>query len=335
MASPVEELREVLLEAERLDGAGDVRGAIAALSRAVALRPDLAPAHARLGTLLLQEGRLERAQAALSEAVRLDPGRASNWVRLGSARLHSGKIHEALAALEHAESLAPPDAAQIGSSRLLAMHYDPALDPGSIFEAHRAWAARYAPEGSEPFIGRKGSDPNRPLRVAYVSPRFHDATVMRILEPVLRNHDRRAVEAWCYAVTPVDNAVTEHARPFVTQWIDASKLDDASLAARMRSDGIDIAVDLAGHAPGNRLLAFARKPAPVCMSWLDYFDTTGVPAMDFLVTDEWHSPQGGQRFTETALRLPRVRFCYEPIADAPAIVARSAANSPVFGSFNR
>jgi protein O-GlcNAc transferase len=334
MASPVDELREVLLEAERLDGAGDANGAIAALSRAVALRPDLTPAYVRLGTLLLDQGRLERAQDALSEAVRLDPSRSAAWVRLGLARMHSGRIREALEALERAEALAPVDAAQIGSSRLLAMHYDPALDPDTIFAAHEAWAARYAPApDARPFSNARDRD--RALRVAYVSPRFHDATVMRILEPVLRNHDARAVQAWCYAVTPVENEVTRRARPLVARWIDASGLDDEALAARLRDDAIDVAIDLAGHAPGNRLLAFARKPAPVCMSWLDYFDTTGIPAMDFLVTDPWHSPDGEQRFTEKALRLPRVRFCYEPIADAPAIAARAPGTAPVFGSFNR
>ncbi|HLX23230.1 MAG TPA: tetratricopeptide repeat protein, partial [Usitatibacter sp.] len=333
MANPAGELRDVLLEAERLDVAGDADGAIAALSRALDLRPDLVPAHARLGTLLLQQGRLERATAALSEAVRLDPARAPAWVKLGSALLHSGNIRLGLEALERAESLAPADAAQIGSSRLLAMHYEPSLDPGSIFEAHRAWATRYTPTpDTRPFLNAR--DGERPLRVAYVSPRFHDATVMRLLEPVLRHHDHRNVEAWCYAVTPVDNSITQRVRSLVAQWIDASALDDTVLAARMRTDAIDIAVDLAGHAPGGRPLAFARKPAPVCMSWMDYFDTTGIPAMDFVVTDEWHSPAGRQRFTETPLRLPRVRFCYEPIANAPAIRTR-AGQSTVFGSFNR
>ncbi len=334
MANPAGELREVLLEAERLDVAGDADGAIAALSRALDLRPDLVPAHLRLGTLLLQQGRLERAAAALSEAVRLDPGRAPAWVRLGSALLHSGNIGEGLAALERAESLAPPDAAQIGSSRLLAMHYDPTLDPASIFDAHRAWAARYAPAPDMRAFAN-ARDRERPLRVAYVSPRFHDATVMRLFEPMLRHHDRRAVEAWCYAVTLVENAITQRARSLAVQWIDASRLDDAALAARMRADAIDVAVDLAGHAPGGRPLAFARKPAPVCVSWLDYFDTTGLPAIDCLITDEWHSPPGGaQQFTETPIRLPRVRFCYEPSADAPAI-AMSERTSIVFGSFNR
>ena len=403
MTNPRDALREALIEAERLDRAGDARGAIAALSRAVELRPDLAPAHARLGILLqemgqvphaidhlrvatrlapgdaaawnnlaaalleigdlagcesaarravesdpshllawellgeslLRQARLGRAQAALSEAVRIDPGRASAWARLGSALLHSGRIPEALEAMARGESLAPPDAAQIGSSRLLAMHYDPRHDRSSIFEAHQAWAARYEPAPMiEPFRNARGLQ--RPLRVAYVSPRFHDSTLMRLLEPVLRHHDPRAVEVWCYAVTPIENEIIRGARSLAARWVDASALDDRSLALRMRDDAIDIAVDLAGHAPGNRLRAFAQRPAPVCMSWLDYFDTTGIAAMDFLVTDKWHSPEdGGQRFTEEPLRLSRVRFCYEPPAEAPEVVTPAAGRIPVLASFNR
>ncbi|MGZ5041547.1 MAG: O-linked N-acetylglucosamine transferase, SPINDLY family protein [Usitatibacter sp.] len=317
-------------------GRGDeARSAFESATRAL---PGNAMAWEALGTSWLEEGRLQRARAALIEATRLDPKRPSAWSRLASSHLHAGDIAKALEAMARAEALEPADASRIGSTRLLAMHYDSAISRDEIFREHRAWAKRYAPQRwPAAFSNDRRTD--RRLRIGYVSPRFHGSALACLLEPVLAAHDAKEVEVICYAThATADDEVSRRIRSYAAGWVDASMLDDDALARRMRSDAVDVAVDLAGHAPGNRLLAFARGPAPVTATWLDYFDTTGLDAMGYLVTDGDHSPADDrQQFSEALLRLPRVRFAYAPPADAPAIRPRASSrgDSPVFASFNR
>lgn len=305
-----------------------------------ALRHDARNAQAwdALATSWLHEGVLTRAGECLERATSSDPTLGAAWVRLASVHLHLGRSERAAQALGHAEALGGADAAQIGSARLLALQYDSALSRDAIFEAHREWASRHAPS-SAPVAFPNARDPNRRLRVGYLSPRFHRSSLAFLLEPVLRRHDPDAIEVYCYASQELDDDLTRSLRESARAWIDVRKLDDAGLAERMRADAIDVAVDLAGHTPGNRLPAFARRPAPVCITWLDYFNTTGVPSMDYLLTDAVHSPPGdAQPFTESLVRLPRVRLCYQPPELAPAVMPpplARGARAPVFASFNR
>ncbi|HEX7404119.1 MAG TPA: tetratricopeptide repeat protein, partial [Usitatibacter sp.] len=309
-----------------------------AFEQAVRNSPANALAWEALGDSWLEEGRLLRARDALLRSTQADPVRASAWSRLAATYLHLGELPLALGAMGRAEALAPADAAQLGSSRLLSLHYDSAISRGEIFREHVAWARRYAPP-QQPVVFGEATDGDRKLRIGYVSPRFHGSALASLLEPVLSSHDPAAVEIICYSTFARDDDVSSRIRAKVHGWVDASSLDDVALAQRMRDDAIDVAVDLAGHAPGNRLLAFARRPAPVTATWLDYFDTTGLEAIDYLITDPWHSPpDDGQQFTEELLRLPRVRFAYAPPPDAPDVreppLARGGAG-PVFASFNR
>jgi protein O-GlcNAc transferase len=291
-----------------------------------------------LGRSLLAQERLEGAKEALRRATSGASASATAWLSLASACLHSGEHREAVRAMERAEALAPPDAAQIASSRLIALHYDGSRGRDDIFEQHVAWSTRYAPPVPTVRFANV-RDAARRLRIGYVSSRFHASTLARLLIPVLSNHDTAAVEVICYATRRIEGGAPEPLKSRIAAWVDAWSLDDEALAQRMRDDRIDIAVDLAGHTPGHRLLAFARRPAPICISWLDYFDTTGLGTMDYLLTDEWHSPSDdAQMFTETLVRLPRVRLCYQPPEACPDVVAPPIARNGgrlVFGSFGR
>ena len=157
-------------------------------------------------------------------------------------------------------------------------------------------------------------DPHRRLRIGYVSPRFCGGPLAHFFLPLLDARDPAAVHVTCYATS----AVTRRRRPrscarTLDAWRDAGADDDATLVERIRRDGIDILVDLAGHCPGHRLGVFARRGAPIQFTWMDYVDTTAVPDMDYLVTDALHTPvDGAQRFTERVLRLPDTRLCYRP-----------------------
>ena len=158
------------------------------------------------------------------------------------------------------------------------------------------------------------------------------------LLPLLRHLSRSRYEVFCYSAGFKSDDVSSELRDRADGWRDVGGDSDDALAQRIDGDEIDILIDLAGHAPGNRLRAIARKPAPVIVTWLDYFDTTGVDGVDFLITDSVSAPQDTQqRFTETILRIDPSRLCYAPPAYAP-----SPASPPVlrngfvtFGSFNR
>lgn len=349
--------------------AGRATEAVAALRKAAALRPQHAPTLNNLAYACLRAGEAREAESAAQAALDADPGhgraravlanallrqaaytraeleltRAAQasrdpalWLELANVRLNLGRAAEALAAFDGALALAPPDLAQIESSRLLAMHYEDRVGPAEIFAAHRAWAKHHASPAAPRPPRRPGGD--RPLRIGYVSPRLHRSSPATLLAGVLESHDRRAFEIVCYACSRHEDDMTLRMRRAATSWREAADLDDAQLAELMREDGIDIAVDLAGHTPGHRLGAFALRPAPVAMSWLDYFDTTGLSQIDALVTDRWHSPPGdAQPFTEALVRLPGLRFCWEPPADAPEVSAPpSSRGRPfTFGSFNR
>ncbi len=308
------------------------------LEQAVGLDSANARAWDMLGSLHLRAGALLESREAFESAVRADPSLTVAWVHLATYCTHVGLGEDAVEAYRRAEALGPAEAAQVGSRRLFALQYSGMHDRDVVFEAHREWAARYAPRDRPAREFANGREPERRLRIGYLSPRFHRASVAFLLVPVLEHHDRTAFEIRCYAEQDVEDEVTARIRATGATWTDTRDLDDDALAARMRADGIDIAIDLAGHTPGHRLVALAHGPAPVTGTWLDYFNTTGIEGVDFLVTDPVHSPVGdGQRFTERLVRLPDCRYCWEPPAYAPEVMPppSSLGRAPVFGTFNR
>lgn len=315
--------------------AGDRAAAEESLSRSIAADGSNAAAHELLGTVFMQQGRLTRAAEALGRAVALEPGNALAWNRLGNCLGYQGRTPESIAAYRRAVEAGSADAAAIHSNILFAMQYDGRHGAGEIFAEHLAWARRHAP-GRFPRPERR--DPGRgPLRVGYLSPRFHRSSAAFLIVPVIEAHDPRRVEVHCYANQEIEDEVSRRIRAR-SRWRNVLALDDAALAEAIRGDGIDILVDLAGHTPGHRLTALARRPAPVAMVWLDYFNTTGLEAVDYLVSDAVHSPPGDpQPFVEEVLRLPRTRFCYEPPAYAPpaAPPRPRAPGEVVFASFGR
>jgi predicted O-linked N-acetylglucosamine transferase (SPINDLY family) len=164
-------------------------------------------------------------------------------------------------------------------------------------------------------------EPDRRLRVGFVSPDLRDHPLGRSLLPWFPHVDRRRFEIICFSDARVADGVTERLRGLVDAWHETSGLSDAALAARIRAEGIDILVDLAQHTASNRLLVFARKPAPVQVTMLGMPGTTGLSTMDYRLTDPHLDPPGAsdRHSTERSIRLPRCYWCYEPREDAPAV----------------
>jgi predicted O-linked N-acetylglucosamine transferase (SPINDLY family) len=180
--------------------------------------------------------------------------------------------------------------------------------------------------------------PQRRLRIGYVSPDFRFHPVGRFLLPLLETHDRGNFEIFCYASVDVPDALTDRCRAYTDAWRDVRDLSDEQLAQVVRRDRIDVLVDLTMHMAQNRLLLFARKPAPVQVTYLAYCGTTGLETMDYRLTDPHLDPPGGDErfYSERSVRLPETYWCYRPTIETPPVnpLPALAAGHVRFGSLN-
>lgn len=314
----------------------EIDRAIACYRQALRLKPHYAQAHNNLGNTLHIAGRLAEAEACYREAARLNPAYAEAWNNLGAVLQAQARIPEAVPCYRRALEL-QPDYHRAHSNLLFCLHYDPAQTPDSIFQEHCRWARQHAAglAGSMPPVIRAAG---RPLRIGYMSPDFREHSVAFFFEPVLRAHNRRRFEIYCYADFLRPDKVTERLMRLADHWRHIYGRTDADVAQLVRDDRIDVLVDLAGHTAGDRLLVFARKPAPIQATWIGYPDTTGLATVDYRITDAWADPAGQtERFhTEELVRLPNGFLCYQPPPDSPRVSEPPALKTGqvTFGSFN-
>jgi predicted O-linked N-acetylglucosamine transferase (SPINDLY family) len=308
---------------------------VARYQQAVWIKPDYAQAHNNLGVALRSLGRLDEAVQSFQQALRFRPHDADTHSNLGIALAHQGKPAEARASFEEALRL-KPDFAGAHSNLLFLANYDPQADPAALFAEHRRWESLH---GQVPARRVHGNDrnPERRLRVGYVSPDFCKHPVAYFVEPILALHRPEQVEAICYAEVPFPDAVTARLRSLAHGWRSTCGLTDAHVADLIRGDNIDILVDLAGHSAGSRLRAFAYKPAPVQVTYLGYPNTTGLTTVDYRLTDAVADPPGEPAWhTEELVRLPGGFCCYAPPAEAPDVTPLPAqkAGHLTFGSLH-
>ena len=353
---------------EALMKAGRLEDAEAACRRAVALAPALAQAHNNLGAVLTEAGRFDEAEAVLRTTLALRPDYAEALSNLGRALVEQGRHDEAVAAYRRALAFAPGLAeanANLGSALILqarqaegmayyeaaiaarpdvAVHkallacatYRDDLDGAALRALHTRFGTTFAqPADPLPDFGGDGdaeADPDRRLRIGYLSSDLREHPVGHNLLPVLRRHDRTRFSPHLYAHVPRPSAMTAAFRALADGWCDIAGLTDAQVAERIRADRIDILVSLAGRFDNNRPLVCARRAAPIQISLHDVA-TSGLAGMDYLIADRWLSPRGsGEFFTERVLRLPSF-----PVAALPAEPPGRAGRGdgpPVFGCFN-
>ncbi len=225
------------------------------------------------------------------------------------------------------------------SGLLLSMHYLPGFSPEEIFQAHRLFAERYEAPLVNDWRGHSNSrDPERRLRVGYVSNDCKGHTTAKFLRPVLENIDRQQFDLFLYSATrTADDVTREFQRIAAEGWRNIAGISDEEVANRIREDSIDILVDITGHNADNTMGAFARKPAPVQVGWLGYADTTGLRAMDYRITDALADPPGTteQLHSEKLLRLPCF-LCYALPDGLPEVspLPFDRNGRVTFGSFN-
>jgi predicted O-linked N-acetylglucosamine transferase (SPINDLY family) len=322
--------------------AGRRQEAIRVYRRALEFQPRSVEAHSYLGVVLKDIGQLDEAVAEQHHALSLQPHHAPAYNNLGNALRELGRLDEALQAYSRAVALAP-ESAHARSNLICALHFHPAQDLARIAAAQTDWN-RQIVTPLKPFLRPHDNDrdPDRRLRVGYVSPDFWSHAVSFFFVPLLEAHDRERYEIVCYSSGLQADAVTARLRQSADGWREVSALSDEELAETVRADGIDILVDLAMHTADNRLPAFARKPAPLQASWLAYPGSSGMEMIDFRLTDAGIDPEhpdaaakeeaGGE-----AICLPDAWCVYEPIREFPPVGPLPAARSGVvtFGSLNQ
>lgn len=351
--------------------AQDLAEAIAAYERAIVIHPNFAEAHSNLGFALRDSGRLEEAVAHCNRALELDSTYAAARTNLALALLDQGRVVEATHHLRAALAQSPsspeandifagilkdqgrvneaietykqvlrnkPDFATAHSNLIFALDLMPGVDFADQQSERRRWweahGARFAPA-----VIRHTNvvDPARQLRVGYVSADFKRHSAAYCFGPVLRRHDRSQFRVTCYSGVSIPDDFTQEFRNLSDQWRSTVGVDDTALAEQIKADGIDILVDLSAHSRGNRLLTFARKPAPVQVTAWGHANGTGVATIDYLFSDPTHIPDEARKnYSETVCDLPCV-ITYEAASDAPEVASLPAKtrNHITFGCFNR
>ncbi len=317
---------------------GDYAKAIEWALKAVSAKPDFAEAYNSLGAAYLANDNVDGALNSFRMGAETQPENVRLLANYGAVLKECGRVSESIEVHQRVLK-ANPGWHEARSSLLLISHYLPEHDPLALLADHRKWsflhASAHLPKSDAP-SNLKEEGPRR-LRVGFVSPDLRDHPVARFITPYFENHDRQNFELFVYSDVGQPDAWTERIRNAVLSWRDIVNMPDAAVAELICQDGIDILIDLAGHTLGNRLLVFARKPAPIQVTYLGYPATTGLEAIGFRLTDHLADPVGmtEDHNVEKLIRLSQSAWCYEPDRLSPITDSPALRNSYVtFGSFN-
>lgn len=285
------------------------------------------------GNACLASGRLTEAIDWYRMSLDEHPGHIATLNNLANTLQAAGRFSESnqiyISLLRQAKK---PLAWRIASNYLAGLHYQREYGPAVLKEIAAALGTQFG----IPDKLIKPENQGAVLKVGFISPDLCDHPVGFFLLPLLRNLRRSRVHPVLYATGGRSDS-TSIVLKSLAEWHDVATLEHEPLLERLRSDGLDMLVDLSGHTAGNRLPVFARRAAPIQISWLGYFGTTGIPAMDYVLMDPFHAPPHAEDFfTEQVMRLPYSRFCYEPVAFAPEVADPPFITNRyvTFGSFN-
>lgn len=309
----------------------DLPGAEEALYHAIDINPRHVDGLLCLGILLANQQRTGEADELFQRAMSLAPSRIDVAHAYSRILADTSRTDQALAIIRAAQKHAPNDLS-LQDKVCTLLNYISGVAPELTFKEH----VRFGTMLGTPAPTHRIRDfaPDRKLRIAYLSGDLREHSVSYFLEPLLEHHDRAQFHVTCYHVGPPDDRVTPRLRAKADAWRHLFPVNDESLCRAIADDNIDILIELAGHAQGNRLTAVARAPAPVCITFIGYPNTTGVPAIKYRLVDDHTDPGGADAFaTERLIRLPGCFLCYRPSEVAPDVTP-APADRITFGSFN-
>jgi protein O-GlcNAc transferase len=300
---------------------GSFEEAIAACQQAIALDPGFAGAHLNLGRIFQVQGHLDAAIDAYRQAIAIKPDFPVAHCNLGNALKDAAQLDAALDAYRQAMALESEDFVA-HSNFVYSVYFHPDYDARAIAEANRQWNLQHAAPLSKMIRPHHNTrDQGRRLRIGYVSPNFHKHCQSFFTMPLFSHHNHETFEIFCYSDVARPDAITGRLQSLCQGWRTIVGLSDAQVAELIREDHVDILVDLTMHMANSRLLVFARKPAPVQVTWLAYPGTTGLTAMDYRLTDPHLDPPGMDEsiYSEQTVRLPESFWCFDPLTNVPTV----------------
>ncbi|MGC4072151.1 MAG: tetratricopeptide repeat protein [Nibricoccus sp.] len=304
--------------------------------KALEIKPDYAPAWCNLGLALISQGKFTEAHDCFNRALQHDPALTQALVGRSLAFQQSYRLEEAVTG--YAEALArDPSHHEARSARLLTLNYLDDRSRADVFADHVAFGAATSPASGDTNPVAALDPQKQKLRLAFLSPDLRAHSVAYFLEPILQHLDRNRFEIVLYHDHFQVDAMSERLRSQASLWRNFVGLHHSAVEKQIRADAPDILIDLAGHTGFNRLPVFARRVAPVQVSYLGYPNTTGLPSMDFRLVDAITDPdEDDQRFhTEKLIRFAPTAWSYAPPVNAPEVAQDRRAGQPVtFGSFN-
>lgn len=306
--------------------------AIAAFEKAIVCQPD-AMSLRYLGDYYCNVGKLSSALELLLKAQRLGESDPDTANVLGNIYVAMGRLDEALKAFRSVMDAGHGNRL-LHANLVMTLHYSSKISSEDIFKESVALGTAYTapPISTCLLVG------DFPLKIGFVSADFKIHSVSYFLEPLLAALDRKKFKVYCYSGVRNPDAVTERFKSLADSWVDSFEMDDDLLAEKIVAEKIDILVDLSGYTRGNRLGVFARKPAPIQITWLGYPDTTGLRAIDYRISDAVADPidVADKLHTERLIRLPDCFLCYQPPYDAPKVMPTPVHEKKyiTFGSFN-
>ncbi len=303
--------------------------------QALALAPHYADAHNNLGILLQELNRLQDAEHSYRAALAFQPNLATAHGNLGRVLKDQGRLAEAEQAYRTALIL-QPDLAKVHSNLLFAYNYRAEHSPEFRLQQAKHYGAMVAKKVTQQFTAWHCQSAPEKLRIGWVSGDFCQHVVSYFLETLLSALDSTKIELFAYYSFSKIDAVTERLQNYFVQWQSLVGLSDEAAAQLIHQDGVHILFDLSGHTAENRLPVFAYKPAPIQVTWLGYWATTGLAEMDMILVDKIGVPEQNQaHFVEKVCYLPDTRLCFSAPTVDSAVSPLPALNNGylTFGCF--
>ena len=346
---------------------GNIEAALKLFKKVFTLEPKNTEVGDCLAHAYMQLGQHDEAIAIFGKLLTVNPKQAETWVNLGCVYQTQGKTNDAIECYKKAQALKPgigfdnlggalssqgnyneaidclreglklhPENHRAFSNILLTLNYVPDINQIDVLAEHKQWQQAYGKK-IKPLSYLNELDPDKRLKIGYISPDMRAHSVANFFEPLLAAHNEQAVETYCYSSMPTPDAVTKKLQSLSHQWRDISRMTDSEVVKMIQEDEIDILVDMAGHTAGNHLTIFLHKPAPIQVSWLGYPNTTGLSTIDYRFTDSLADPDDQDEFyTEKLYRLADSFLCYQGLESSPDVSNLPAIDKRhiTFGSFN-
>lgn len=314
--------------------------AVECYQMALSIKPNFSQSLNNLGVVYTVQGKMDAAASMIEKAIIANPSYAEAYNNLGVLYRDAGNISLAVDAYERCLNI-DPDSRNAGQNRLLALNYINEGNDDKLFAAHRDWGRRFMRLYEQYTSWDNPKDPHRPLVIGYISPDYFTHSVSYFIEAPISHHDYANCKVVVYSAVVKGDAKTIRFRDKVLKrggvWRDIYGIDEKKVASMVREDKVDILVELTGHTANNKLGTMACRPAPIQVTWIGYPNTTGLPTIDYRITDSLADPPDTkQKHVEELVRLPECFLCYTPSPEAGSVSPTPALSNGfvTFGSFN-